>query len=437
MVYGRVFLRRILIGVALTIVSLVLFTVQAAPKTITFWHYWQSDEGKALEEVVQDFNKTHKDLQVKVLSAGTYENIHEKLLTAITGGNPPDVGVCSTDYLPEWVYNGALVSLDSYIKKTRFDLSDFYPISLKLATINGKLYGLPLNQDTYALLWNKKLFRKAGLDPEKPPKTIAELDAMAEKLTIKNEKGEIVQLGFLPDWPWSHFPMVAWAFGGTFYNEKTKKITCNDPNTVKALEWEQSYYKKYGLKELNAFKAGLGEYATAGYAFYTGQVAMVIEGEWQPNFIKLYAPKDFEWGAAPFPGVTPELSGQTQSSATCLVIPKGCKNPKEAWQFIAWMERPENAGRFDAAISNVPPFKSLGQDPNYVKDPRFQVFMKLLENPKYQIWPQIPVAMNYMTQLGTAEEHVCVAGDKDPKEALDEVAKAMQAELDKALKKKR
>ena len=428
---GRLAPGRIIIVLAVVALIAGVFSAAAAPKTITFWHYWKAEEGKALETIIDKFNQTHPNIKVKYLSTSDYDNHHNKLLTAISGGNPPDVSVVSSDYLPEWVHNGALVTLDGFIKSSKFSTKDFYPLSLKLGTIGGKIYALALNQDTYALLWNKDLFKKAGLDPEKPPKTIAELDKMAEKLTIKDAKGQVKQLGFLPDWPWSHFPMVAWAFGGSFYDEKSKKITCNQANVVKALEWEAGYYKKYGLKELNAFKSGLGEYQTAGYAFYTGQVAMVIEGEWQPAFIKLYAPKGFSWGAAPFPGVTPDLTGHTQSTATAMAIPKGSKNQKEAWEFIQWMERPENAGAFDAAISNVPPFRSLGKDPKYVADPRFGVFIKLLDNPKLLIWPQMPVANQYMTELGTAEEHVCVAGDMTPKAALDQLAKKIQAEIDK------
>lgn len=421
--------------IVLAVVALIsgVFPAAAAPKTITFWHYWKSSEGKALQDIVDRFNQTHKDLQIKTLSTGDFDNHHNKLLTAISGGTPPDVSVVSSDYLPEWVYNGALLPLDGYIKQSKFKLSDFYPITVKLGQVEGKTYALSLNQDTYALLWNKDLFKKAGLDPEKPPRTIAELDKMAEKLTIKDAKGKLVQVGFIPDWPWGHFPMYAWAFGGSFYDPKTKKITANDPGTIKALEWEQSYYQKYGLKALNAFKSGLGEYQTGGYAFYTGQVAMVVEGEWQPAFIPQYAPKAFSWGAAPFPGVkdTPQLYGQTVTSATMFTIPKGSKHQKEAWEFIKWMEQPANAGAFDAAISNVPPFKSLGRSKDYVKDPRFGVFMQLLDNPHLHLWPQIPVANVYMSKLGTAEEHVTVAGDKTPKQVLDELAKEIQAELNK------
>ena len=422
-----------LMSLLLLVTTLGALNINAAPKTITFWHYWKDMEGKALEDIVAAFNKTHKDLQVKTLSTGDYDTHHTKLLTAISGGNPPDVSVMSSDYLPEWVSNGAVLSLEKYIKGSKYDLKDMYSISLKLCSIKGKIYALPLCQDTYALLYNKDLFKKAGLDPEKPPQTIEDLDAMAAKLTVKDTNGKLTQMGFIPDSAWSHFPLYGWAFGGSFYDAKNNKITGNDPNIVKALEWEASYYKKYGLKELNTFKSGLGQYGTSSYAFYTGQLAMIVEGEWQPNFIKLYAPKDFNWGVTPFPAPKdkPEFKGQTMTNASAFVIPAGSKNEKAAWEFIKWIEQPKYAGEFCRQIYNVPPFKSLANDSKYVTDPRFGTFLKLLDNPKLQTWPQIAVANKYNTLIGTAEEAVLVAGNKTAKQALDELTKTLQDELDK------
>ena len=422
----------------LLIMVVSLSTVCAASKTITFWHYWTDEEGKSLDKILDQFNKANKSFQVKYLSNLDYDQHHTKLLTAISGGNPPDVSVCSSDFLPQWVANGAVLSLDGYIKASKFSLKDYYDSSLKLGKINGKQYSLPLCQDSYAILINKTLLKKAGIDPDKAPRTIAEFDKMIEKLTIKDAKGNITQAGFIPNFPWGHTWQVAFAFGGKFYDEKKKKITANDPNIVKALEWELNIYKKYGAKAINAFMTGHGEYGTAGYPFYTGKLAMVIDGEWQTNFISLYAPKDFEWGVWPFPGVkdTPQLYGQTQTTSTGFVIPKGAKNQKEAWEFIKWMESKEGSGAFCKAICNVPPFKSLGEDPSFTSDPRFKVFMDQLKNPYVQIWPQMPVAYTYSSELGSAEEAILVAGNKTPKKAMDDLTKQIQAELDKALKKK-
>lgn len=421
------------------ILILVLFAlsnmigIAARPKTISFWHYWTGVEGDAIQKIVDEFNQTHKDFQVKTVPYNDYDKHHQELLSAINNGKPPDVSVVGGDYLPEWVAGNALVSLDGLIKKTGFGLGNFYAPSLRIGSVGGRIYGLALTMDTYALLWNKALFVKAGLDPEKPPRTIAELDAMAAKLTVKKADGSIQQLGFLPNWPWGHFPMIAWAFGGSLSNAASGKITANDPNTAAALAWEAQYYERLGRNELSAFRYGFGFYQTSGNAFYTGQVAIMIDCQWQPTFIRYYAPKDFKWGAAPFPGLedTPRLYGQTRVNATCLCIPSGSKNQGEAWEFISWLERPERVGRFNAVTLNVPPFRSLGRDPNYTKDPRFTVFMQLLENPNLQVRPEMPLVNRYLGELGLAEQRAVVLNDRTPRQALNDVQRTIQAELDK------
>lgn len=422
-----------LVTILLALAVLALGAMPAAAKTtITFWYSWTGHEAQALESLIVEFNKTHDDIQVKGISQGGWSNHHQKLLTAISGGTAPDVANLGSDYLPEWAHNGAIVPLDGYIKESKFDLSDFYQVSLQMGRQEGKIYGLTLNQDTYALLWNKDLFKRAGLDPNKPPKTIEELDAMAEKLTLKAKNGKIEQIGFLPDFPWGHFDLYGPAFGGSFYDAKTGKITANDPAIIRALEWEQSYYKKYNFQSISTFKSGLGQYATPGYAFYAGKVAMVVEGEWQSAFIPRFAPK-LDWGAAPFPSPkdVPEAYGATTTVGSLLIIPKGSKHQKEAWEFIEWMEQPKNAGKFSSAISNVPPFKSLGDDPEFTSDANFRVFMKLLGSPNARHWPQISVANMYTTELGSAEE-AAILGKKPAKAVLDEVTKKVQEALDKA-----
>ncbi|MCL4515680.1 MAG: ABC transporter substrate-binding protein [Firmicutes bacterium] len=422
-----------LFALILSLAVLVLGIVPAGARTtVTFWHSWTGDEAKALEGLIAEFNKTHEDIQVQGISQGGWSNHHQKLLTAVSGGTAPDVANLGSDYLPEWAHNGALTPLDSYISKSKYDLSDFYPISLQMGRFGGKTYGLALNQDTYALLWNKDLFKKAGLDPEKAPKTIEELDAMVEKLTVRDKDGKIAQIGFLPDFPWGHFDLYGPAFGGSFYDARNKKITANDAEIVRALEWEQGFYKKYDVKSISTFKSGFGAYATGNYAFYTGKVAMVVEGEWQAAFIPKFAPK-LNWGAAPFPSPKdkPGAYGATTTVGSLLVIPKGSKHASEAWEFIRWMEQPRNAGKFAAALHNVPAFKSLADDPEFTTDANFRVFMRLLGSANARHWPQIPVANMYATEIGSAEEAV-VLGKKPAKEALDEVTRKIQAALDKA-----
>ncbi|MEZ0537477.1 extracellular solute-binding protein [Caldicellulosiruptoraceae bacterium PP1] len=167
-------------------------------------------------------------------------------------------------------------------KKNNITKDLFFVYAWSEPNYTNKLYGLPTDADTRTLYWNKKLFKEAGFDSEKPPKTIVELDKMAEKLT--NKKGNrFEQIGFIPWLSQGWLYTCGWVLGGEFQDKNTGKITANDPNIIKALEWEVSYAKKYNAADVQSFST-----ATASNIelFLTRKVAMMVSGPWMMQHIK-------------------------------------------------------------------------------------------------------------------------------------------------------
>ena len=98
-------------------------------------------------------------------------NEHEKkVLTSILSGDPPDI-VNLISPVAKWASRLALVPLDKLIKKTSFDTTIFFPSLWKEMNWRNHTFAIPLYSASYAFFYNKKLFREAGLDPNKPPKT--------------------------------------------------------------------------------------------------------------------------------------------------------------------------------------------------------------------------------------------------------------------------
>ena len=187
-------------------------------------------------------------------------------------------------------------------------MSKFLPDALKPVTVGGKVYALPFMDFTAGLLYNKKLFAAAGLNPYDPPTTLEQLSADAKKLTKTGAGGKITQLGFTPDWPGPDEGQVCpletygWLFGGQWYDSSTGKITPDTSANVAALSWEASYVKQYGAQNIANFLSSAGAYLTAQDPFESGKLAMVYDGPWALQYIDANVPSEASSiGVAPLP----------------------------------------------------------------------------------------------------------------------------------------
>jgi maltose-binding protein MalE len=188
----------------------------------------------------------------------------------------------------------------------------------------------------FAIHWNKTLFREAGLDPERPPRTLAELDQYQLKLTKRDPKtGELLQVGFLPEEPgWWTSVFYPW-FGGSLFDGR--EITLGaDPHNLAAMQWVAGITKQLGLDRLRRFKAGFGQQASSEAAFFTGKVAIVIQGVYYNNYVRQYKP-GLELGVGPWPEIVPGVKDFAMVESDMLVIPRGAKHPREAWEFIRYV----------------------------------------------------------------------------------------------------
>ena len=400
----------------------------AGPVVINYWEKWEGFEKEAMQEIVDAYNASQDKVFVNYLSTS---QIDQKLLLATAGGNPPDVAGLWTWRLYTYAEMGALEPLDRLMERDGLSIDDYLPAVIDQCTYKGFTWALPTTPATMALHYNKKLFREAGLDPEAPPQTIAELDAMAEKLTKVDEDGTILQLGFSPNDPgwwrdrWGHW------FGDNLFNEDVTKVTIASPESIAAFEWIESYPKKYGASEMSSFQSSGGQFASSQNLFLAGRLAMQIQGPWMATFVEKYSP-GLEWGAAPFPSI-PGLGGHvTVCEADVLVIPKGCRHPEEAWDFIKFVQRQENMERLCALQRKFSPLKEVSEGfatnhPN----PYIRVFRELAESPNCFGAPESPVFNEYRDEIFNAFDLVWQLR-ADPAEALRAVERRSQPKLDRA-----
>jgi ABC-type glycerol-3-phosphate transport system substrate-binding protein len=398
---------------------------------VTYWEKWTKEEFAAIKKVVDAYNASQDRIHVDLLSVS---GIHNKTLMATAAGVPPDVAGLFGPNVAQYFHDRAVIPLDEMAAQAGIERDDYIHIYWDICTFEGRLYALPATPASTALHYNTRLFKQARLS--RPPATIEEMDAYAERLTKYGADGDIVQSGFMHNepgwWNWGW----GFVFGGELWDGEGK-ITCDSAENVRAFQWVQSYAKKYGSSRLQSFRSGFGAFASPQNAFMSEKVAMVLQGGWMGNFIAQHNPS-LQWAAAPFPypADRPDLAGRTFADLDILVIPRGAKHPKEAFEFIKYVQTQEAMEMLCLAQTKHSPLAN--SSPQFYADhpnKYIKLFTDMPKNsvvvspPKIAIWPE------YSAELRNAFDEVFVEG-KDPQEVLTRVRLRMQPALDRYLREK-
>ena len=177
---------------------------------------------KELQRLTKVYNDSQKDVAVTPVYSGNYDDTKLKAQAAAKAGKPPAVALMSANYLLDLKLSGDLLSLEPMLKaegttREKF-LGDFWPALHGNAVVDGELYGVPYQNSTPLLYYNKDHFKEAGLDPEKPPQTWAELVEDAKKLTKDGRWGFQLAGGY--DYLGGLMQTLTMTNGGRFYNEE-------------------------------------------------------------------------------------------------------------------------------------------------------------------------------------------------------------------------
>jgi multiple sugar transport system substrate-binding protein len=323
------------------------------------------------------------------------------------------------------------------VQKAHFDLGRLTSAARQLITYNGHVWAMPYLTDEYMLLYNKKLFRAAGLDPNKPPKTIEQMLAMLPRLMLRNKAGKLTSIGFSPtysspDFVGTFFSLYVNMFGGRIVSPDGKKITANCPQCLKALQFEQQVYKIEGTSNIEHF----GEFGNPTpdgpqNLFLQGKIAMEISGEWNPQFVKQYGPKGFEWGVAPlpYPAAQPSLANAGEAGGNMGYIFRKSPHPDEAFKFLTWIQNVGPTVRFANVLNNVPQVKAALTSPQLDPDPYYRTFVRYSGTARVAIFPNLSISSQYTAALATMEQQV-LHGKMTAQQGLDKVTHDMQTLLD-------
>jgi multiple sugar transport system substrate-binding protein len=421
---------------------LLSFAVWAAPVELQMWGEYTGFEALGLQDAIDAYQASHPNVRVTYTGQ---QDVDTKVLAAVRAGNPPNLTeIGNNENFPQLVEGGVFIALDNLLKAKSFDLNSFWqPWTSMACSIGGKTYGIPLTDWTLLLIYNKKMFRDVGLDPNKPPRTIDEFTVAQRKLTKKDVQGNITQTGLewratFPAWFASYYSYMFGATPATLYDAKAKKYLKPDA-LYKTWEWLQSFPKEFGADAMRKFASGLGAWGTSAEPFLSGKMAMSLNGPWIADHIRQYA-RDMDWGVASAPSVPAVANKGTFGwfGLDQMAIPRGAKNNSEALDFMIWFSGRQGQFIYVAGpkgTGRTPTTRDFGGAELYKAaapvNPKLSAWIDSLSSTVLQPIPFFsPAQQAYNQEFGAILDPVLTL-QVDARKAVDTAVSRAQAVLDR------
>jgi len=276
---------------------------------------------------VDGYNATHPTkVKLTVLPNDSYQT---KVATAAGSHSLPDLVSSDVIYMPNYTTKNLFTDITDRVNALPFK-DTLAPSHIKLSTVDGKIYGVPHIVDGSAMIYNKDLFTKAGLDPASPPRSYQQVVEAAKKITALG--GGVSGFFFAGNCPgclaYTTMPSV-WGSGGTVMDDKGTKSTLDTPQVKDMLDMYRQIWVDQSAPQASRNETG----ATWGNAFESGKIGMAPLGS---GFVQaLDKVSGLQYGVAPMP--TKDGSGpSTFVGGDVIGIAAGSKNVDAAWDFIKY-----------------------------------------------------------------------------------------------------
>jgi multiple sugar transport system substrate-binding protein len=333
---------------------------------------WERSGGNAtvVERLVAAWNEKNPDRKI-VLTFIPHTEMVPKLAQAIASGEMPDLMGLDLIYGPQFASAGQLEDVTSYFEGDP-TLATASPGHIKVATYDGKLYGVPLYADVSALFWNKDLFRKAGLDPEVPPTSLQELHDMAAKITGVEEGVYGYYLaGNCAGCNIFTFGPLIWASGGSIEPDASGEPLVGE-NIPKVLEWARMMHKEGLINPANQAENG----ETFALQFSSGKVGMMGTGNFQITLTREANP-EMDFGITLLPGLEPGSSASF-AGGDIVTVPKGSKRVADAVDFMKFLLSDEIQVEVYAQMLNMTTRGDMVDNKYYAAEPLIQNVAKAI-----------------------------------------------------------
>ena len=406
------------------VIAVLLLLVGCRPETpsgrtvLTFWTISLSPTYDAyLNGLVKEFETLHPEVDLVWLDL-PQEVTKQKLMASIAAGEPPDLVNLDTEFALLMAGNGALTELSGLVSEQ--EKARYFPNLWQAGQLEGGTYAVPWYVTTRVIMRNREILKKAGLNPERAPKTWEELDAFSRQVRQRTEAmGEMPAIRITNDWG---------MLGATIIDSETLKPTFVNPLAISALERYRSLYSEGVMPPetlTEGYKGALDRYKAGSLAFLEAGPQFLLR-------IKADAPSVYK---ATGLSSLPETPTRTVPAATMnFAVPRSSKNRNLAVELALFLTSPKAQLEFAKLVPLLPSTVESTKDPYFAKggeDPLLAEAVRLsvaqLPNARDFSLP-LPRQKDLMRALNGAVEQA-VRGEVTSEQALVEAAKSWDETL--------
>ncbi len=383
-------------------------------KTVSFINFSANEGGQITLDLMKAlFEKENPEITINIDTFG-WDNYTTQLQTRIAGGDAPDSFEVNFDTFLAYAGQDALLDLSDVMKASPIDTELVSQSSLDAFSLDGSVLGLPYSYSTVVMVYNKDLFDQAGVDYPTNDWTWKETDEAAVKINaLGDDYYGIIQ----PIQPWEFFKLVK-QNGGSLLNEDQTAFTVNSEANIETLQHSVDRALVSGISPTPAQMGSLDEWGV----FKLGKTGMIVTGIWAfPSFT---TDCDFNWDISVEPG---NLNKATHYFANGLSVSADTENADEAYEWIKFLISGEEMGLARVKLGWELPcsnYDSVLEQYLLVTPPENK--QAVFESLDYVITQPKITEFSQMADILGVELAAAAAGEKTPKEALDDAQAALE-----------
>jgi multiple sugar transport system substrate-binding protein len=378
--------------------------------TLTIWQTYNDEENALFQQLLSEYQRDHLDLTIQATRL-PFMGTEPKILTALATRTTPDIARVDGSFVPKLATRNALVNLDELAMENI--QADLLPVALSSCLVGGSLYAMPEQVNGLCLFYNKALFRQAGLDPERPPRTWDEFITFGKKLT--NLEEGVFGFGMRNSLWWT-LPFFN-TFGAPFLNAEGTRCVLNAQRGVQAFQLKVDLYRKHKI-EGGGWRAG-GVRDDMG--FQNGKYAMVFSGPWA---VKGLQKAGIDFGV----GLIPEGPAGTSTNVggNDLVIFRSCQYPEKALEFLKFMASEAVQARWCNELGQIPVNVKAEEHLDFEEHPYLRTFVEQMKTAIPR--PAIP-DYDELENIMNPEMQAALDGTKSAQKALDDAVRRINQEV--------